>query len=260
MLGSNNLIGPNYIGTNVTGDAPIGNLGSGIAVTGNNNLIGGAPVAGIRQVISGNGTDFPEGGITISGQGSAGNRIEGNLIGTDDTGTVAFNGLWNETGVMVVGGTNTTIGGTTAAARNIISGNFEDGIYVGAVGSVSIVGNFIGLDISGTFALANKDNGVDLVYQPGMVAVVGGATPESRNVISGNFGSGVRVTGIPSYPLGEVIVGNYIGTDVSSSIARGNSFAGVRLDVGTTSCVVRERDRRQWLWGGHPRPARRPPT
>ncbi len=237
--GSNNTIGPNYIGTNITGDAPISNLGSGITVSGNNNLIGGAPVAGIRQVISGNGTDFPEGGISISGQSSTGNRIEGNLIGTDDTGTVAFNNLWNETGVMVVGGTNTTIGGTTAAARNIISGNFGDGIYVNIAGSVGIVGNFIGLDIGGTIALANKDNGVNLVYQPGMVAVVGGATPESRNVISGNFGSGVRVTGIPSYPLGEVIVGNYIGTDVSSRFARGNFFAGVRLDVGTTRCVVR---------------------
>ena len=48
------------------------------------------------------------------------NLIAGNLIGTDVTGTKS---LGNRYGIQVVDGSSNTIGGTTAGARNIISGN-----------------------------------------------------------------------------------------------------------------------------------------
>ena len=55
------------------------------------------------------------------------NVVEGNYIGTDVTGTVALaNAL---AGVAITASTipasNNTIGGTTPAARNVISGNSQ---------------------------------------------------------------------------------------------------------------------------------------
>jgi hypothetical protein len=97
-----------------------------------NNTIGGTTAAA-RNVISGNGAW----GIRISDAESTGNKVQGNYIGTDVTGTVTDpdgtpnngdelgNGL---NGVLIqTGAANNTIGGTTAAARNIISGNGNSG-------------------------------------------------------------------------------------------------------------------------------------
>ena len=57
--------------------------------------------------------------------------IEGNDIGTDITGTQALGNVTN--GVEILGATNCTIGGTTAAARNVISGNGQTGIHIVSV-------------------------------------------------------------------------------------------------------------------------------
>jgi len=66
-------------------------------------------------------------GIVLE-EGTVNNRIEGNFIGTDPTGTQA---LGNDYGLYLLASGN-TIGGTTPASRNVISGNDDVGIYVGA--------------------------------------------------------------------------------------------------------------------------------
>ncbi len=68
------------------------------------------------QVISGNLV-----GIEIDGPTRPQNLIEGNLIGTDKSGT-ADRGNSNE-GILIEGASGNTVGGTTAAARNVISAN-----------------------------------------------------------------------------------------------------------------------------------------
>ena len=105
------------------------------------------------NVISGNTST----GIRLDGTLSTpdSNTIIGNLIGTDATGVFAIAnavGIWLQNGV-----TNTTIGGTSAAERNIISGNTTDGIRVHGAGTTGniILGNYIGTDISGTADLGN---------------------------------------------------------------------------------------------------------
>ena len=99
-------------------------------------------------------------GIHVSGSTSQNNVIEGNFIGTDPTGTVARpnggGGVFLENGPS-----NNTIGGTTPAARNLISGNSFIGVTV--QGDTNIVqGNLIGTDITGTLALGNSSRGVNV--------------------------------------------------------------------------------------------------
>src|SRR5207245_592552 len=97
-----NTIEGNFIGTNVAGDAVLGNSEGVIIQFGSsNNLIGGLTPAA-RNIISGNSD-----GISFSG--GTGNMVEGNFIGTDHTGS---NDLGNTIGIGVTASSNNTIGGT----------------------------------------------------------------------------------------------------------------------------------------------------
>ncbi len=128
--GSSNVIEGNYIGTNPAGSGVLPN-GLGVAISGADNTIGGA-AEGAGNVISGN----TQSAVFLSGSASVpttGNLIEGNFIGTDATGTLALGNGVQGTGtetVEVFQASNTPIGGTTAATRNVISGNMESGVFV----------------------------------------------------------------------------------------------------------------------------------
>ena len=110
-----NIIEGNFLGTDLTGTADRGNFPNGLVVDSNssNNIIGGT-VAAARNVISGNGT-----GIDLFGKTN--NQIRGNFIGTDLTGNVRIRNDFNGVSISL-SANNNTIGGTTAGARNVISG------------------------------------------------------------------------------------------------------------------------------------------
>ena len=80
------------------------------------------------------------------------NVIEGNFIGTNAAGSAA---LGNSYGIYVLNGQYNTIGGTTAAARNVISGNTAEGIYINAANFNTVAGNYIGTNAAGSAAIAN---------------------------------------------------------------------------------------------------------
>ena len=91
-----------------------------------------------------------------------------------------------------------------------------------------MLGNYIGLDTTGTVAIANGDG----VYIANKNNIVGGSSPGARNVISGNRGTGINVSpdlGVPA--TGNKILGNYIGVDASGHTALGN-LSGVTLVSG----------------------------
>ena len=146
-----NIIRGCFIGTNPGGMAKNGNgNGAGIEINGSsNNLVGGTE-SGARNIISGNiGAGIL---IAVGDSGipaASGNQVFGNFVGTDfvGRGTLGNGGA----GISIVGAKNNTIGGDTPEKRNIISGNNGDGILIanGASG-ISVIGNFIGPDISGT--------------------------------------------------------------------------------------------------------------
>ncbi|HEX5500069.1 MAG TPA: hypothetical protein VFX03_12615, partial [Thermomicrobiales bacterium] len=165
--------------------------------------------------------------------------VEGNYIGTDVTGEAA---VPNTAGGVYLddGSSNQTIGGTTAAARNVISGNnlSEDsthpgaGIYIGesqASTNNTIEGNYIGIDAAGAKSLPNLI-GIDAHYATNNT--IGGAG--DGNVISGNTGDGIL---IESVATGTTIAGNYIGTNATGTAAVGNSAYGISIASAVENTV-----------------------
>ena len=151
----NNLVLGNLIGTDASGSnsLPNGFYGVSIALATNNTIGGNAAVA--KNVISGNVT-----GIYLT-DGSDGNQVLGNFIGTDASGQMSMADSYF--GVELIGAArNNSIGGTAAGAGNLISGNGFAGIELtGSTAINQILGNRIGTNVSGTNALANgSDRGV----------------------------------------------------------------------------------------------------
>src|SRR5205807_10352366 len=132
----------------------------------------GGTSPGAGDVSSGNHLN----GVVIGRQGQAlvpvtDNFVQGNLIGTDAGGTLALGNIQN--GVLIGGdlSRNNTVGGTTAGARNVISGNNGTGIWLEGTSGSQVQGNFIGTNASGTAALGNLQSGV---------LISGGATEIGR--------------------------------------------------------------------------------
>ena len=203
----------NTIGLAGDGETALGNGGYGIF---NSNNTSGNTIA--ANVIAANGSY----GISM---GSAGNTVQGNFIGTNSVGAP---GLGNGDGIFLVGDGN-TIGGTTAAARNVISGNHNDGIVLAASNN-TIQGNYIGITPDGASTLGNGLYGIEATSSGtagnviGGSSVIGGAAGP-RNVISGNAQAGITVQGGAG---AQTIQGNYIGTNAAGDTAIGNA-KGVTL-------------------------------
>jgi hypothetical protein len=180
--------------------------------------------------------DLSGGNDTIDGTG-AGVIVDG-VTQSFDCFTISGNGntiaglnlITNcSTGVSVTGASN-TVGGATAAERNVISGNSGDGVRISGSGSTGnfVQGNYIGTDVTGTVALANGVNGV-FIDNGAQGNTVGGTTAGERNVISGNSTRGVLISG--SGTDGNFVKGNYIGTNAAGTDGIPNSL-GVRIEGG----------------------------
>ena len=127
-----NLVQGNFIGTNAAGTSALGNSAGGVAIasSASNNTIGGT-ASGAGNVISGNTGGSGVDGIEV--ELSSGNFIQGNYIGIDVTGTLDLGNGGN--GILIDRSSTTTIGGTLAAARNVISGNNTAGIRIEGSGA-----------------------------------------------------------------------------------------------------------------------------
>src|SRR5689334_11503937 len=231
-LDSNSNVGPDTIAFNIPGTGPVlitpltllppppgpansdGTTQPGYADT---PLIELSTFSGAGLRMTGGGSnvikavcvhDFTS-GIQIE---SNNNTVVGCFIGTDPTGTA---GPGNGTGVVLVAGvTGNLIGGATAGAGNLISGN-ATGIQSTAGGANTIQGNLIGTDLTGNSTIPNGD-GIGLTATTGFL--IGGSNPGEGNVISGSTGSGIHV----SVGGGVTIKGNKIGTNSAGTEALGN--------------------------------------
>src|SRR5262249_1270837 len=119
------------------------------------------------------------------------------------------------------------IGGSAPGARNVISGNRGSGVYLyndGASGNF-VQGNYIGVDMSGTFAISNTADGISMFAS--LTNTIGGTNSGEGNLISANGQAGIFLNGMGNG--GNRIMGNLIGTDVTGRLPLGNQFAGVTL-------------------------------
>lgn len=219
------VVSGNYVGTDVTGTADLGN-DTGVWVGDyNDDVVIGGSSASLRNVISGN---FD--GIYVSAGGA---RIEGNYIGTTASGQQA---LPNINGVFLgSSAANVVVGGTASASRNVISGH-TTGSGVKVWGSDNFIqGNFIGVDLTGELPIAN---GIGVLVH-GHRNLIGGATVGAGNVISGNTAEGVSV--VPLFgsqsPTGNSVLGNRIGVGASGVAPVGNGGSGVMIHDGVLNLV-----------------------
>ncbi|HEV7571716.1 MAG TPA: LamG-like jellyroll fold domain-containing protein [Thermoanaerobaculia bacterium] len=211
----NDVVSANYLGLHTDGLTPGQNAGEGVLVTTANNTIGGLNAA-TRNVISGN---FGS-GVVLKGLTATGNTVRGNYIGLNAAGTSNVANITD--GIqLLLGASNNIIGGTSAADRNVISGNNNSGIYItGSAGAVCsgnlISANFIGTDAAGTASIGNTAG----VYLGTFVTgnTIGGTTAGTGNTIVSNT-TGITFDGPGD---GNAILGNTIA---------GNS--GMTIDLGS---------------------------
>lgn len=230
-----NYIGPNAAGTGALGNGSSSGCG-GISIDNNNGTRVGGTASGSANLISGNGG----GGIQPD---NASNMVfQGNLIGTDYTGTASLpNGV---SGIAFsLGCTDALIGGTSAAARNIISANTSAGVSItGSSSSISVLGNYIGTDITGTQPLGNSGGGIQILASNSNT--IGGTTAGSRNIVSANTNIGIRIVGLTAVggaPAdSNTVQGNYIGTNASGQVQAGlaNTQAGIQLGFSPTNTLI----------------------
>ncbi|HZT06161.1 MAG TPA: CSLREA domain-containing protein [Chloroflexota bacterium] len=243
---SSNIIQGNYLGTDATGTQNRGNGDGGVTLrSSSNNQIGGTTSAA-RNVISGNGAGALGNVRLITG--STGNRVQGNFIGTNATGTAGIGGT-NSSGIDIRNSSDNLIGGTDAGARNIISGNgcssgcqARSGISIRGTSTGNLIqGNFIGTDVTGTVAVGNVQQGVRLENSevppptPPSNNTVGGTASGAGNVISGNGDNGIRIV---QGANNTIIQGNFIGTDATGTMPLGNGQAGIAItNSGNTNTI-----------------------
>lgn len=215
LSGTGTVVQGNRIGTNSAGSAAIANGSHGIRVFGSGHWIGWL-VAAEGNLISGNG----QSGIHLEGS-SSGVSIFNNRIGTNLAGNAAVPNVLRG---IAVAGNGHVIGASDVG--NLISGNLSTAVaFLAATDGVRVSGNRIGTNAAGTAALGNAGHGITL--GAGTNLEIGGAAAGLGNVISGNGGLGMWLSGT----LGNDVrvFGNRIGTDPGGTSAMPNQGGGVLL-------------------------------
>jgi hypothetical protein len=217
--GNTNPAGPEII---IDGSlAPNGS--DGIRISANNCSV---KSVNIRNFFAGDGIQFVNASRT--------NSVTNCYIGTDETGTTMAG---NQNGIRILeGSANNTIGGTLANG-NVISGNIMDGVVISGTGTDSnnVTGNVIGVDAtSNRNQLPNLNDGIRIAASAKSNSI-GLGSPETANIISGNLGNGITLTG--NTTNNNKISGNFIGV-LSNNSARSNGQSGIFIsDSADTNTI-----------------------
>ena len=239
---TNTRIQGNFIGVGRNGDTNLGNSQHGVSIRSGSGHFVGTDGDGNADLQEGNTI----GGNAIEGvhiEGASGVTIAGNRIGTD--GNEFVGPLPNQFGISIIGpnSTGNFIGiENNPDGRNIISGNTAEGIRIlgGATGN-TIVGNFIGTNITGDVAIPNGGlAGVLIEASDGNIV----GTVENGNVISGNDADGILLRAFDGDGAdNNSIIGNHIGIAADGVSSLGNGARGVAIfnssgnSVGTVGGV-----------------------
>jgi hypothetical protein len=213
----------------------------GVFLASSGNLVGG-DTAAAQNTIADNGRN----GVTISGTqldaannpstaipnaAPTENTVEGNFIGTisgSDDNPNKFGG------VFLYGAGDNTVGGTTAAAGNVIANNGAGIVLEGPAATGNLVAaNRVGTTSDGSAPLGNATDGIAIQNAP--ANLIGGTAAGAGNVIAGN-GDGVHLSG--SGATGNILWGNLIGTNSSGSDLIGNAGDGITIDGNASSNTI----------------------
>jgi len=128
------------------------------------------------------------------------------------------------------------IGGTVSGARNVIAGNELSNISLDLNSSgpgVTVQGNYIGTDVTGSRALLNSNigSGINISTSNNLI---GGLVPEAQNLISGNA---VGILFRFDNPQGNVIQGNLIGLNAAGTGPIPNTQGGIQFSDGSNNVI-----------------------
>jgi uncharacterized repeat protein (TIGR01451 family)/CSLREA domain-containing protein len=189
-------------------------------------VAGGSTVKGLAI------TRFRGSGILLETGGS--NTIQGNFIGTDDDGARSLGNRGD--GVTVRNSTNNRIGGAGEALRNVIAGNWGNGIVIsGATAAHNLItGNALGWMTWDLDRLGNQGDGLQITAAA-HDNTIGSPEPDGGNTIVLNSRNGIALTGGAA---NNTIAGNFIGVETLSSNqspdgqwqAAGNTLDGILVE------------------------------
>lgn len=192
-------------------------------------------------------------GVRITGSGSV---MKGNKVGLNGSGVVAANAA---DGVLIDSSSNdNTIGGNTAADRNVISGNTGNGVHIyndvqgicQYSNTVSLtIGNYIGVDTSGNISAGYGNGGSGVAVNEinsgdscggGSVYkhVIGGDSTGQPNLIAGNAQDGIRVYQSSNENFGSDV----FSVSVLPNIIYGNGNLGINLAADSTNTGTADTD------------------
>lgn len=217
-----------FVGLDVHGKAKLPNGVNGVQLSNGarDNLIGGTQ-PGARNLLSGNG----QGGCVLFDDTVSGNRVQGNYVGLDVTGTQALGN--GNAGIEFNACHDNFLGGLQPGAGNVVGGN-PNGIRLYAAYKNSVQGNLVGLDATGQVAVPNTSNGV-IVDAKAHDNVIGGVEAGARNTISGNSGVGFNLS---SGAFKNRVQGNSIGTTITGEVALHNARYAVILSDGAHDNLI----------------------
>ncbi|MBI2967289.1 MAG: gliding motility-associated C-terminal domain-containing protein [Bacteroidetes bacterium] len=233
ISGNANQIRGCYIGMDANGTVRGTKTAKGILITGVDNKIGKGDAANANLISGINGNLY---GIQIMGAGATGNTIEGNMIGLQKDGSTIVAGAMQMIGVEISSGAfSNSVGGSNSGEGNVISGNNNTGVYLNsaAISGNSVQGNIIGPMADGASLVASnpQQTGVSISDAPNNI--IGGNSSIERNIISANQSSGIQIGGAGS--AGNLVQGNYIGTDSSGTLFIANSSQDYGVMIQSSS-------------------------
>jgi CSLREA domain-containing protein len=225
--GGGNLIQDNVI---------VQNGGYGVRIIDSSNNIVGDPsqlpswppppgLLGIGNTLSGNDT----GGVLVEGTASVANVVGFNNIGLDQDATSPLGNGGN--------GVTVTDAKTTSMFCNTISANGGSGVYISGADATGnlLKGNIIGADVLGTLDRGNLQDGVRIDGAPDNSVGVPSVNPQTGNIISGNDGAGVHISGDGAE--GNKVQNNGIGVQLDLKSPLGNGSHGVWIEDSNNNLV-----------------------
>jgi CSLREA domain-containing protein len=207
---------------------------NGIAGSRMNNIRFGIPGTGVHTITPQTALPRITRPVTIDGYTQPGASPNTLSKGTNAALKIELNGsdMQPTAGLFPNG---LSIESSNVVVRGLVVNRFTDqGINVGFddYTNVTLAGNFVGTDVSGTIALGNGGDGIEMDASN---SVVGGTTPAARNLISGNGTDGLSVSGFAKKVRVE---GNLVGTRADGVGALGNGFNGVDVAGGSTGVSI----------------------
>lgn len=241
--GQGNEVQGNFIGTDPTGaiaqNEPV--FGFVLIDAGPDNLIGGIG-PGDGNVLAPHPPGNVLNGPLVAISGGGGNLIQGNMIGTDKTGTQDIGS--STIAVLLEATQGNLIGGTAPGARNVITSGLWGVVVTAGATDNTVQGNYIGVDATGENALPNGRSGV-FITGSASGNLIGGPEEAARNIISGNGGEAFRRAGVhigvfdvvdPATPHDNIVQGNWLGPSASCDVPLGlptTSTSGIVLNGRT---------------------------